>query len=51
MAEEMKTNPNSSWSDIKTALGVDGAQVSRTLDTLLKNNIIEKVDNRYKSLL
>ena len=47
----VKTNPNSSWSDIKNALGVDGAQVSRTIDTLLKNNIIEKVDNRYKSLL
>ena len=47
----VKTNPNSSWSDIKTALGIDGAQVSRTIDTLLKNNIIEKVDNRYNSLL
>ena len=51
MAEEVKTNPNSSWSDIKNALGVDGAQVSRTIDTLQKNNIIEKVDNRYNSLL
>ena len=47
----VKTNPNSSWSDIKTDLGVDGAQFSRTIDILLKNNIIEKVDNRYNSLL
>ena len=38
-------------SDIKTALVVDRAQVSRTIDTLLKNDIIEKVDNRSKSLL
>ena len=47
----MKTNPNSSWLDIKNALGVDGAQVSRTIDVLIRDNIIEKVDNRYNSLL
>ena len=47
----VKTNPGSTWSDITNSLGIDGAQVSRTIDILLRDNIIEKVGSGYNSLL
>lgn len=47
----IKTHPNQTWTQIKNALEIDGGQLSKTLEKLTFDNIIEKCDGEYNALV
>ena len=47
----IKAYPNQTWTQIKNALEIDGSQLSKTLEKLTFDNIIEKCDGEYNALV